>query len=90
MTIATIAERVPPAHGSYERYRVSVREYVEFHEQGFLVVRESPAPDDAGLSEDLQIGNIDGPYAEDEAMLVPTRESELPQALANLAKTRTR
>ncbi len=61
--------------------------------EGFLVVRESPAPDAEGVPEDLQIGNIDGPYGagNEEDLLVPTRESEMPPAaLSHLAKTRTR
>jgi hypothetical protein len=65
MTIATEAERALPAHGSYERYRVSVREYVEFHEQGFLVVRGLiPAGDIQAMiehTEDLLAGRVSVP-----------------------------
>jgi len=35
-----------PADRAYERYRVSVREYVTFHQQGFVVVRGLVPPDD--------------------------------------------
>src|SRR5262245_66434420 len=38
--------RVQPADQSYEPYRVSVQEYITFHEQGFLVVRGLVPPED--------------------------------------------
>lgn len=37
---------VKPATRTYESYRVSVREYVTFHDQGFLVVKGLVPPDD--------------------------------------------
>lgn len=52
----------------YERYRVGVREYVEFHRQGFLIVRGLvPSEDVRALvahSEDLIYGRVDAPGLE--------------------------
>lgn len=48
--------------------------------EGFLLVRESPAPLESDIPDDLQIGAIDGPYAgyfgDDEGMLVPAAGSQ--------------
>src|SRR5258708_14999091 len=53
---------------SYERYRVSVKEYVTFREQGFLIVRGLVPPEDvaelAGHVDDLIFGRIDVPGLE--------------------------
>jgi chlorinating enzyme len=53
---------------TYERYRVSVQEYVTFREQGFLIVRGLVPPADvaelAGHVEDLIFGRIDVPGLE--------------------------
>jgi chlorinating enzyme len=52
----------------YERYRVSVEEYVTFHQQGFLIVRGLVQPDDVQElrqhSEDLMHGRVDVPGLE--------------------------
>src|SRR5579875_2639161 len=52
----------------YERYRVSVEEYVTFHRQGFLIVRGLVPPEDVDElvrhSEDLMYGRIDVPGLE--------------------------
>ncbi len=52
----------------YERYRVSVREYVTFHEQGFLVVKGLVPLDDvaklAGHVDDLIYGRCEVPGLE--------------------------
>jgi len=59
---------IKPLARSYERYRVSVREYVTFHEQGFLIVRGLVPPEDvaelAGHVEDLIYGRLDVPGLE--------------------------
>ena len=39
MSVATLPEQTQAAGQTYERYRVSVQEYVTFREQGFLIVR---------------------------------------------------
>jgi phytanoyl-CoA hydroxylase len=61
-------EAVKPQERSYERYRVSVREYVTFHDQGFLIVRGLVPPDDvqalAQHVEDLLYGRVDVPGLE--------------------------
>jgi hypothetical protein len=53
---------------SYERYRVSVEQYVTFHRQGFLIVRGLVPQDDVREllqhSEDLMHGRIDVPGLE--------------------------
>src|SRR5579875_3764850 len=52
----------------YERYRVSVEEYVTFHRQGFLIVRGLVPPEDVDElvrhSEDLMYGRIEVPGLE--------------------------
>jgi chlorinating enzyme len=59
---------VKPAAKTYERYRVSVKEYVTFHEQGFLIVRGLVPPEDvaelAQHVDDLIFGRIDVPGLE--------------------------
>ncbi|HLZ09685.1 MAG TPA: phytanoyl-CoA dioxygenase family protein [Chloroflexota bacterium] len=59
---------VNPASRVYERYRVSVQDYVTFREQGFLIVRGLVGPDDvaelAGHVDDLIFGRIDVPGLE--------------------------
>src|SRR5262245_56077577 len=53
---------------TYERYRVSVKEYVTFHPQGFFIVRGLILPEDiaelAGHVDDLIFGRIDVPGLE--------------------------
>jgi chlorinating enzyme len=50
---------------SYERYRLSVQEYVTFHQQGFLIVRGLVSAEDVAdlrkHSEDLMHGRIEVP-----------------------------
>jgi DNA-binding response OmpR family regulator len=52
--------------------------------EGFLLVRVSPAPEDSeDIPDDLQIGAIDGPFGffgDDEGMLVPAGQPEVPGA----------
>jgi phytanoyl-CoA hydroxylase len=59
---------IKPLARSYERYRVSVAEYVTFHSQGFLIVRGLVSPDDVAElrahTEDLIHGRIDVPGLE--------------------------
>ncbi|MGH2458063.1 MAG: phytanoyl-CoA dioxygenase family protein [Chloroflexota bacterium] len=59
---------VKPTERSYPRYRVSVREYVTFHDQGFLVVKGLvPLEDVADLAshvDDLIFGRVDVPGLE--------------------------
>jgi chlorinating enzyme len=54
--------------GHYDRYRVSVQEYVTFHQQGFLIVRGLVSQDDVEQlvrhSEDLIHGRTDVPGLE--------------------------
>lgn len=65
MSIATQAEPVTAAGRSYERRRVSVQEYVTFHEQGFLIVRGLIPPEDIQAmiahTEDLLAGRVEVP-----------------------------
>jgi chlorinating enzyme len=65
---APTSSNVRAAARTYERYRVSVQEYVTFHEQGFLIVRGLVPPEDvaelAGHVEDLIFGRIDVPGLE--------------------------
>ncbi len=71
---AVIAPQEPPRDvpvkplKPYERYRVSVEEYVTFHRQGFLIVRGLVPRDDVAElvahSEDLIYGRIDVPGLE--------------------------
>lgn len=62
------SSRVKQTDRSYDRYRVSVREYVTFHEQGFIVVKGLvPLDDVADLAshvDDLIFGRIDVPGLE--------------------------
>ncbi len=50
---------------TYERYRLSVQEYITFHQQGFLIVRGLVSPEDVAdlrtHSEDLMHGRIEVP-----------------------------
>lgn len=59
---------IKPTDRTYERYRVSVREYVTFHEQGFLVVKGLvPSDDVAALAshvDDLIFGRCEVPGLE--------------------------
>src|SRR3989442_11805134 len=43
---APTSSAVKPSGRTYDRYRVSVAEYVTFHRQGFLIVRGLVPPDD--------------------------------------------
>jgi len=62
-----VTEAPQPAK-TYRRYRVSVEEYVTFHEQGFLVVRRLVPPEDVAElrqhTEDLVHGRIQVPGLE--------------------------
>jgi phytanoyl-CoA hydroxylase len=62
---ARIATDFSPAR---ERYRVSVAEYVRFHEQGFVIVRGLLTPDEVAElrrhGEDLVFGRVDVPGLE--------------------------
>jgi len=65
MSIATVRETAAQASRSYERYPVSVQEYVAFHEQGFLIVRGLIPPEDIQEmiehTEDLLAGRVSAP-----------------------------
>ncbi len=65
MSIATVRETAAQASRSYERYPVSVQEYVAFHEQGFLIVRGLIPPEDTQEmiehTEDLLAGRVSAP-----------------------------
>jgi hypothetical protein len=67
LAMATSSE-VRPMARAYERYRVSVAEYVTFHARGFLIVRELVPPEDVAElrahTEDLIHGQIDVPGLE--------------------------
>jgi len=67
IALPTTTDVKPPSR-TYARYRVSVREYVAFHEQGFLIVRGLVPPEDvaelAGHVEDLIYGRGDVPGLE--------------------------
>ena len=59
---------VKPPRRAYERYRVSVQDYITFREKGFLIVRGLVGPDDVaelgGHVDDLIFGRIDVPGLE--------------------------
>jgi hypothetical protein len=59
---------IRPLDRTYDRYRVSVREYVTFHQQGFLIVRGLVPPEDvaelAQHVDDMIFGRTDVPGLE--------------------------
>ncbi|MFT3927309.1 MAG: DUF4388 domain-containing protein [Myxococcales bacterium] len=51
--------------------------------EGFLIVRDAPAPEDNGPGDDLLIGSLEGPYLPDEAeTLLPAGEQQAQEAPA--------
>jgi phytanoyl-CoA hydroxylase len=64
----------------YPRYRVSVQEYVTFHEQGFLIVRGLVPPEDVQElvqhTDDLIHGRVDVPGLEPPSPGTPPQEIE--------------
>ncbi|MGH2388002.1 MAG: phytanoyl-CoA dioxygenase family protein [Chloroflexota bacterium] len=76
LEITTVPGDVLPARAptevkplpAYERYHLSVREYITFHQQGFLIIRGLVSPEDVAAlrrhSEDLMHGKMEVPGLE--------------------------